>query len=284
MAFRLHRDDDDATALLRRLAAEELGAIGAGTGAHDARKRIKKMRAALRLVQAGLPAARQESAALGHAAQGLAGQRDAEVMLAVLNRLAGPDDAPALRARLSDRALADPDAARAAFLAALAPVLDRAQGWQVRGKTAQILHQGLARTRRRALAAMAKARLHGPDSEAMHDWRKRIKDLWYQARLFQPVWPAAMDPVVTAAGDLGEALGDHHDLTVFCSLIGDLAADPAADPALAAEAAPLLARAAEEQQAIARQARTDGARLLAGDPDAAAALWVTWWRLWRSTG
>ena len=280
MGFRLHPSDRDATALLRRLASEELGAVAEGSGVHDARKRVKKMRAALRLVRAGFKSGVDESAALRDAAQGLSGQRDAEVMLAVFDRLAGADEAPALRAHLAARIAAaqDDGAAFAAFLSAVAPVRDRAQTWAIKGKTARVLAAGLTLTRTRGQRAMARALRAGPESEAMHDWRKRVKDLWYQARLFQPVWPAAMDPVVTAAGDLAEALGDHHDLVVFRAVLADLASDPA----LSADAAALHSHAGALQADIADKARQDSARLLAGDPGAVASQWVDWWHLWRT--
>ena len=279
MGFRMHPSDRDATALLRRLAAEELGAIAEGTGVHDARKRVKKLRAALRLVRTGFRGA-DEGAALRDAAQGLSGQRDAEVMLAVFDRLAGADEAPAMRAHLASRIAAaqDDGAAFAAFLAAVEPVVERSKTWVVKGKTARVLAAGLTLTRERGQRAMAQALQSGPESEAMHDWRKRIKDLWYQARLFQPVWPAAMDPVVAAAGDLGEALGDHHDLVVFRAVLAEVPDDGA----LTADARAMRARAEQMQAEVTEKARLESARLLAGDPRAVAGQWVDWWRLWRA--
>jgi CHAD domain-containing protein len=280
MGFRLHPSDRDATAFVRRLAAEELGGMAEGAGVHDARKRVKKLRAVLRLVRAGFRAAAEEGAALRDAAQGLSGQRDAEVMLAVFDRLAAAGEAADLRAHLAARIAAaqDDGTTFAAFLSAVAPVRDRAQSWVVKGRSGRVLTAGLKLTRDRGSHAMARALRAGPESEAMHDWRKRIKDLWYQARLFQPVWPAAMDPVVTAAGDLGEMLGDHHDLVVFRAVLSELATDAT----LSADAAALHARAGRMQADIADKARPASARLLAGDPGAVAVMWVDWWRLWRS--
>ena len=254
--------------------------MSAASGVHDARKRVKKLRAALRLVRAGFDGAAAEGAALRDAAQGLSGARDAEVMLAVFDRIALPGEAADVRARLAARVTArqDSDAAFADFLAAIAPVRDRARSWTVKGKTARVLTTGLARARARGQQAMTQALHAGPESEAMHDWRKRVKDLWYQARLFHPVWPAAMDPLVMSAGDLGEMLGDHHDLVVFRALMSAL------EPALLGQAEPLRGRALEQMTAIGTAARPLSARLLAGRPDAIAAQWVDWWRLWRRQG
>ena len=109
MGFRLHPSDRDATAFLRRLAADELGDLAQGAGVHDARKRVKKMRAALRLVRTGLRGAADENAALRDAGQGLSGQRDAEVMLAVFDQLATAGEAAALRTHLATRVSAAQD-------------------------------------------------------------------------------------------------------------------------------------------------------------------------------
>lgn len=285
MPYRLTRADQSLTALIRRLADEELGAAlahapGSEGAVHDSRKRVKKLRAALRLVRAGLPAARVANATLRDAAQGLSGLRDAEVMLTVCDSLAAPDAVPGVRAHLAARladAAADPgQAARAAaFRDGLAAVLADAAGWKVRGKDGAVLQAGLARTRRQGRAAMAAAR-EGRDPEAMHDFRKRVKDLWYLARLLQPVWPALMDPLVAISGDLGEELGRHHDLTVFAGVLDSL------PPAFAAEVARLRTDAALARDRIEVAGLAGGARLLAGDPAATAAQWVEWWRLWRT--
>lgn len=284
MAFRLNKQDRDLTQLLRRIAAQELGAAlahapGDDGAVHDCRKRVKKLRALLRLVRAGLPAARAASRALGDAAGQLSAVRDAQVMLATHDRLA-PDlaDGP-LRAQLAARlsaAQADPaQAARAdAFRDVLAAVQAQAGHWRVTGGDARVLRAGLCRTRRRALRAMDAAQ-DDRDGEPMHDWRKRVKDLWYQSRLLAPVWPAILDPMGDQTGDLGEMLGDHHDLIVFAALLDGLPGD------LAGPAADLRTRAARARGQIEARAFPLGRLILSGDPDAVARLWCGWWQIWR---
>lgn len=291
MPFRLSRSDADLTATLRRLAAEELGATLAHPDRadtpgmiHDSRKRVKKLRAALRLMRAGFPGGAAENAVLRDAARGIGALRDAEVLLATHDRLFPDGGETPLRARLQARLAAartDPaQAARlAAFRAAMAGVLARSAEWQVTGKDARILAEGLTRARARARLAMDRARRSGDDA-AMHDWRKRIKDIWYQSRLFAPVWPEVLAPLTQAADDLGEALGHHHDLAVFRATLGQIArALPGPLPAALCLTADT--RAAEAQTALADDAFALGARLLAGDPGAVAAQWVEWWQLWR---
>jgi CHAD domain-containing protein len=93
MPYRLSPDDKTLRHALRRLARSELGAALAHVsdgpmtpaGVHDIRKRIKKLRGALRLVRPGFAAFKPENAALRDAARALASARDAEVRLATLD-------------------------------------------------------------------------------------------------------------------------------------------------------------------------------------------------------
>ena len=59
--------------------------------------------------------------------------------------------------------------------------------------------------------------------EAMHEWRKAEKNLWYQMRLLAPTAPSMIGPLIDRLDDLAEALGDDHDLAV---LIERLESDP----------------------------------------------------------
>jgi CHAD domain-containing protein len=286
MSFRLGKQDRDLTRLLRRVAAEELEAAlahapGAEGAVHDSRKRVKKVRALLRLVRAGLPQAQAVSRALGAAAGQLSAVRDAEVMLATHDRLSPDKTASPLRDHLAARLAAaqgDPAQTRrhAEFRAVLADALAQSEHWRVKGDDAEVLRAGLSRTRRRGLHAMAAA-ADDRDGEPMHDWRKRVKDLWYQSRLLAPIWPAVIEPMGEQVGELGEMLGDHHDLIVFDALLDALPDTPA----LAAQATDLRARAARVRGGIEVKAFPMGRLLLSGDPEAVARLWCDWWQVWR---
>lgn len=293
MSYRLERRDASLTDALRRIALAEIAAIRAAWAAgpqdpeavHEMRKSLKKLRALLRLVRDGMPEDQlAENRVLRDAARSLAGHRDAAVRLATLDRLIGPPagsgepvapDLAALRARLA-REAAEPGPAPD-LDALLSALEERAAGWQLHGPDRRILARGLARTRRQARRAMMEAH-RDRDPEAMHEWRKRAKDHWYQARLFQPVWPAVMKPIVAEVDTLGEALGEHHDISVLMEWI------ERQDPApLSGESLDLLSgRARAEQDRIEEAAFARGARLFAGDPDEMAALWLDWRRIWRA--
>ncbi|MDR0807910.1 MAG: CHAD domain-containing protein [Gemmobacter sp.] len=293
ISYRFDLADTSLTESLRRIALAEIapvrhrlsesGALDPGT-VHDIRKRMKRLRALLRLLRSGLPRIwPAENMVLREAARGLSEARDGATRLASFDRIAHTEASPALGALraqfVAEAALqAGPPDDLGGVLEGLAL---RIEGWQVRGADRHVLEDGLARTRARTRAAMRAARDHvgaGARAEALHDWRKRAKDFWYQARLFQPAWPEAMKPIVAEAGRLGELLGDHHDLAV---LTAHVAALPESD--IHPEARVTIAeRSSEAMLALEAEAFPLGARLFAGDPEEMASLWVKWWRLWRA--
>ncbi len=289
MAFRFRSDDPSLTAALHRIAGSELSrAISAipdhgatpPAGIHDIRKRIKKIRGLLRLLRPGLKAYEVKNAALRDAAQSLSGLRDSAVRLATLDTLFPvlPDTLAPLRLALAEELPADasmPDAV-AQTRTRLLEIQQRVPHWDVRGKDRHVLAEGLARTRKRAQLALDNA-MRDPSLEAMHDWRKRAKDHWYQSRLFTPVWPELIAPQAEAASDLTEALGLHHDLGVLHDHVATTHASRVAD-----ETMDLLRRRVTEAQAdIEGRVFDDGRRLLAGKPRAMAGMWVECWLLWR---
>lgn len=284
MAYRFSPDDPSLQQALRRIADEELRAalrVLDNTGlppqaVHDVRKRAKKLRGLLRLLQGSFPGHARENAALRDAGRLLALRRDAEVRLATFDRLfPGTPKAllPLHRLLVQDRDAPPEPSHQAQAAEILRAMQDRARGWALTGKDHRILTQGLARTRRRAAQAMEDA-ARSPSFEMVHDWRKRAKDFWYQTRLLAPIWPEAMEPLTRSAGDLTEALGLHHDIAVLqARLPPDL---------LSGKAEALFTRRARAaQRDIEARVFPEGARLFAGDPGAMAKLWCRWWLLWR---
>jgi CHAD domain-containing protein len=59
------------------------------------------------------------------------------------------------------------------------------------------------------------------DPEECHDWRKRAKYLSYHLTLLTPLDPAEIGEWAVATGELASSLGEHHDLAVFQTAIGD---------------------------------------------------------------
>lgn len=59
------------------------------------------------------------------------------------------------------------------------------------------------------------------DPEECHDWRKRAKYLSYHLTLLTPLDPVEIGEWAVATGELASSLGEHHDLAVFETAIGD---------------------------------------------------------------
>jgi CHAD domain-containing protein len=64
---------------------------------------------------------------------------------------------------------------------------------------------------RRGQRALAKA-IDDPEPENFHAWRKRVKDVWYELRILQPLNRTVLEEMARDAEVLGELLGSEHDL------------------------------------------------------------------------
>lgn len=286
MPYAFHRDDDGPEASLRRILDEELSSaltrlrsVPDPEAVHGIRKNLKKARALLRLYRAGLPGQPAANAALRAVAAALSERRDAAVRLATFDRLFPdlPETLSPLRAQLLSESRAPDEAPTAGLAATLADLRERMAGWQLKGKPARVLARGLATTRRRAQAAAEAARATPDCPERVHDWRKRVKDLWYQSRLFAPVWPDLFRVLVAEADQLGETLGRHNDLAVLALHLQTVSGDVLPDVARAL----LATRIEDARTSILSRAFPASDRLLAGDPEAVAETWVNWLKLWR---
>jgi CHAD domain-containing protein len=265
---------DSALAHLQNEAGED-----PATAIHEARKDLKKLRSVLRLVREpmGRQAFRQENRRYGDAARRLGGARDAEVRLQTLTKLReryGEELAPtpAFEARLRarrDSATAPREAideARAEIAAGVR-ALDDLDLREHDGFA--LLAPGLGRSYRRGRKRLRRVSEH-PDPASVHEWRKRVKDLWYHLRLARDAWPAGLEGPEQAAHDLADLLGDHHDLTVLGEALSDAAEERILLPAIEARQAELVA-----------EALPLGRRLYAEKPKRFVARVARYWAEWQ---
>lgn len=218
-----------------RRAREDLAGDDPHTAVHEVRKRGKKLRALLRLVRDAAPELyRGENAAIRDAAGRLAGLRDAVIVVAAYDALIGrhrdqlrPEVVAAVRDGLiagrEDATDTDLDAALAAFRADLDVLDARIDGWELDADGFDAAAGGLHRTYRRCCLRLTDAYEQGT-TEALHEWRKRVKYHRHHLDLLRGGWPPVLRPHRRALGELGELLGDDHDLAV---LRARLVADPA---------------------------------------------------------
>ena len=294
-AYRLLADEGAAAGVRRAIvgrldkAAERLREAGDGDALaeaiHGARKDLKKARATLRLVreELGEEAFKRENRALRDAARMLSASRDAEVKLATLDALVdGEGDVPpAATAPWREALVADRDRIVAeesgdgeGAIAAIEAAAARAPEWKIRDRGWKLLAPGLDaayREGREAFAALGDA----PSFEAVHELRKRGKDLWYQLRLLRDAWQPVLQPTAEEVHAFTDRLGDHHDLAV---LLVDLVGRTEVD-AVHRETLRTLIEA--RQASLIAEALAGGERIYAEKPKAFARRLRAYWRVWR---
>jgi CHAD domain-containing protein len=259
-------------------------------GVHQARKRFKELRALLRLVREPLGARFSvENRQVRDTARRLAESRDATALLESWDALAGRephlfDGEPLrqIRERLQQRAApdgqvhADFEREVAQALTELHTLSEQVRHWKLAGKGFGLLAAGLRRTYADGRRELSEAQASG-SVEALHEWRKRVKDHWYHCQLLSPCWPAALEGRADQLKRLADALGDDHDLAVMLKLMQD-------EPELfgAEDTRERLLQCIEQRRAqLQLKALRLGRRLFAEKPKALQARIGAYWRIAR---
>jgi CHAD domain-containing protein len=206
---------------------------------HTARKAMKRLRGVVRLVrdEIGTEAYRRENEVLRDAGRLLAPARDAFVLIETLGALESrygrmlADDAfrhthqylsdrhrTVLAAAVADRAtIATVTEATKGLKLRMGTNSDLATKVEIRDDFAAIAG-GLRRVYGRGRRGLSLA-VESQDPEAFHEWRKRVKYLRYHMESLRPLWPELIGAQAQRLDELGEALGDEHDLTVLAELL-----------------------------------------------------------------
>ncbi|WP_304640245.1 CHAD domain-containing protein [Pseudomonas sp.] len=254
-------------------------------GVHQARKRIKELRALLRLVRKPLGKRyRVENHRLRDAARLLSELRDSAAQVEAWDALMAhtpdvPDAMAEIRQRLAERPANSRRSANQALGEALA-MLDEVEAavvdWPLPGKGFALFQASLQKTLRDGHAALELAERE-PTAHHLHEWRKRVKDQWYQTRYLGLAWPEYFDLRTAQLKELAQLLGDDHDLFMLQqrlvsqpTLFGD-------EPTREQVALLIVARRAGLQAEAFRLGR----RLYAESPRALRRRWRTYWALAR---
>jgi CHAD domain-containing protein len=263
---------------------DRIGAI------HCARKDIKKTRAVLRLVRTEIQKGRRRRMTnlLKEAARHLAAPRDAYVRARTLKNLAqhfkgqlAPGALRHVRAELRN----DSDKEMRRFVKkksvrrvarVLRGVAKKSDGLKVSGKGWKALAPGVKRAYGDGQQAYRTA-LKDPVPENFHQWRKGAKDLWYQVTLLQPLWPEQMEATAHELEQLGECLGDDHDL----ALLQQAVEEKYAGDGNTRELATLKGLIDERQRELRASALALGSRFYAEKPSAFCNRLAGYWRIWR---
>lgn len=293
MGYSFRRRESVSTAI-RRIAREQLEAavdelsgdsLGHDDAIHQARKRIKKTRAVLRLAREDLGGTyKDENRTLRDVGRELSHARDAVVLVETFDSLTSlldgdAHDPDAMRSWLvarRDRVTDDASAGSGIEHAtkALREAAGRVEEWPVANGFGT-MKTGLNRIYAAGRDAMDEA-WHEGSLEAFHEWRKRAKDLWYVSRMLKKTARRPMSALRKDIEELTDALGTLHDLDVFADTMAnepELAASPAAG-AIADAMAKERARLADVAFAL-------GARIYAEKPKAFVRRMTAYWNAWR---
>jgi CHAD domain-containing protein len=235
------RTAEGAGRIARELIAGAVGRLKADASGpsfdeaiHQARKRIKKARAILRLARGPIGKGRADKVdrRLRDAARPLSESRDASVLLATFDSLTGstgnsppPEAVSEARRFLVDRRDEISRVAQveggivAETVSALRSIGRRIGDWDL-GDDHSDPVSGLKRSYKRGRAAL-EAVLDAPTPESFHRLRKQLKDLCYQLQALNG------DPgQVSRLDELGQLLGELHDLDVLRTILPGHAIGP----------------------------------------------------------
>ncbi len=138
---------------------------------------------------------------------------------------------------------------------------------------------GIAETYRRGRRALDEV-LDAPSIEAFHEWRKRVKYLWYQVQVIRDAAPSVLRPLAASLHDIADALGDDHDLAVLVERVLELPEGSGPPAERAAAIALAHARRADLQAG----ALALGRRLYVETPDAFADRVGGYLTVWEEVG
>jgi CHAD domain-containing protein len=258
---------------------------------HEIRKRCKETRAVARLFAPtiGKPAARC-NAELRSAARELASVRDARAVIDTIAAVHGEADesiAKRLDTISRDRSHVETQAIRGfgngdKRIERATRHLEHAETicskWKLDNHV-ESFSPGLRNTYQRANTGLHRARSSDLSND-VHEWRKGVKDLWYQVRLLELAAPSVLGPLAATLGHLAEALGDDHDRSVLINIVrrdrkkygGKSATRPA------------LRLVSDQQRTIRNASLRLGETLFAETDDAFLARMQNYWRITSELG
>jgi CHAD domain-containing protein len=194
-----------------------------GITVHEVRKHLKKLRAAMPLAipEVGSDRHTREDRCVRRIGRLVSDLRDAQVRLQTLIQLSdqtakGPRDSPF--PRIEELLSLERESFSAAFagwqkqaIPRLERVETRLLKWPLEGLTWKQVYGAVGKIYKRGQRRLART-INDPDPENFHAWRKRVKDLWYQLRILQPLNRVVLTEMAHDAEVLGELLGREHDL------------------------------------------------------------------------
>jgi len=209
-----------------------------GVTVHEVRKHLKKLRAAMRLTvgEVGKSQHAREDRCVREIGRLVSDLRDAQVRLQTLIQLRdetakGPGENHF--ARIEELLSLERESFSAAFagwqkqaIPKLERIGERLSKWPLAGITWKQICGTVGRTYKRGQRGLAKT-IKKPQPENFHAWRKRVKDLWYQLRILQPLNRVVLEKIAADEEVLGELLGREHDFDFLLARLENEGGDEA---------------------------------------------------------
>jgi CHAD domain-containing protein len=151
--------------------------------------------------------------------------------------------------------------------------LGRLDNWPLKRLTTKSIRSGLKAACKKARRALAVSRRSATDAN-LHELRKRVKDLWYDLRLLGGDRPPPIVALTKRLRDLGQKLGDVHDLAMLLAAHADNPLPEAADWETLEKA--IASRRPRLQRAALRLAPKALLRKPGAFADFVADCWGTW--------
>lgn len=252
---------------------------------HHMRVTFKKLRTLLRLTRLKNNAEifTHEDACFRDAGRRLSEVRDTTAMIEALDRLTEryadqlePNTFAELRKpfiRTRRKQQADKNEAIAEVARILESARSRVADWPIDDGGFSALRKGLKRVYKKGRTCMAQA-LAKPSVENLHEWRKRVKNLWYQVRLLKPLWPAMLKGLADEFGKLADYLSDDHDLAILRHAVLQ---QPSGNRT---QLAALVALIDQQRGELEVEAKRLGERMYLDPPNAFVRRFEGYWRVW----
>lgn len=193
---------------------------------HDTRKNFKKLMTVLRLIRSdiGERSFRLENLFYRDAGRTLSDLRDSTVLIETFDKLLKSSEIELLNFDFSvfreflaekHKTIRLAKSKKSAVINSLSTELilarSRVFDWPLTGDDFKIIKKNLQKIYEQGQHYMF-AVFSESIKPNVHEWRKRVKDLWYALRILSNIWPEIMSPLVLLLGKLSDTLGDANDL------------------------------------------------------------------------
>ncbi|MEM8780396.1 MAG: CHAD domain-containing protein [Cyanobacteria bacterium P01_G01_bin.49] len=226
-----HEQIDEATNHLSQVIHHDKLTTKADS-VHEARKVFKKIRGLLRLFRyaIGKEVYQQENYCFRDAGRLLSSVRDAQVHIETFESFSqeiSDTVSSELLAQIHHILIAyqqiiykqifETQDNLLASLSFIKQAQERVEDWLV-DEDWSMISQGLKKVYKRGYKDFSQV-LEDPTTEKLHEWRKRVKYLWYHLRILKPIWPEVMITLAKQTHELSTLLGDDHDLANLQQLL-----------------------------------------------------------------